>query len=920
MKKFLDGLEKWLPSIIIAFILAVGGAFLASAGLKKLDDIRKANIVANTHQVESKEDTKEKVVEKETEIVEEEEDKIVPTKMDSAELSEFRRVLEELVDFEIILENRTAIPDYQVMEEALLRDEKTVHIFPGSPDAEVLAENEGIFVDFLDYLIDGGDDGNPRTTNERQFLIMSGDNQMSVSSATLQAVGENCNIWVVDADRSYSDHNAGTITSKLAEEIAENTDAIYEKMTKAFAPHANILIGNTLYGTVGDIDNDGKINVLLYDIASDGGATDVFFGGYFASTDMAGYQSVNVVPVDAIHMDIGLNQGFLKDDTGVAEEFYGTIAHEFQHMLYYTYFGSHVPFFETEDDLWFNESLSGLTDVYYSSPDPTSTVQNLSSSRVIMGNSNDYSGVRGYGDFVSFSDSLKNYGIGYMFASFMQEINPDYGKRIYDYFIQNLNESGRLSSASAQKYYTDKGMPEIVGQALRYGFDNGHVLSSGLSQLSDVEVFEYFYTAFMESYISDGGNVIDGEEVNATIPFWRDGNLWDYKNYGGYSQYSILRSSDVVRLEGFGGGSHQNLGAVHEATYSLQNQYTAGTPNIHITIGEADDVFSAYLVLYNAENRNADIYPLTLGEEEIINTENKPAYLFVTTFYGDVAARVSYYWATESGQIQRNDIPIAERFLSNYEKTPISETIISDENPKDSALARAEFVGLLGELAEINTAPYKNITFDDVDPSNEYADYIAWAMTEKIVNGMSATRFAPNEEVTREQAAYILLKFSNYMSLQFLRGEPQFDDSDDISPYASEAVYVMSQLGLMTARSGNEFQPAEIVTREELCNILDEYVIMLARAMGILVDETTETAPAAAEVEAEVTETAPVVTEPVAEEVTQTQTEVETQTQSDLESLAGTLADIVIGGSSDGMSGMLSDILMETLGQSLTFD
>ncbi|MFI3174092.1 MAG: S-layer homology domain-containing protein [Bacillota bacterium] len=932
MKKFLDGLEKWLPSIIIAFIFAVGGGFLASAGLTKLDDIRKANIVANTHGGESKEEeTKEKVVAKETETKTEtelvdEEKEIVPTKMESTELSEFRRVLEELVDIEVILENRASIPDYQKMEEALQNDEKTVHIFPGSPDMEVLEENDGTFVDFFEYEIDGGEDGNPRTTNERQFLVMSGNNVMTVASATLEAVGSNCNVWVVSPDQAYDDRNAGDITSQLAEEIAENTDAIYGKMTKAFAPHANILIGNTLYGTVGDVDNDGKINVLLYDIASDGGVGDVFFGGYFASTDMAGYQSVGVMPVDAIHMDIGIDQGFSKNNTGVAEEFYGTIAHEFQHMLYYTYFGAHTPFFVTEDDLWFNESLSGLTDVYYSSPDGNATVQNLSSSRVIMGNSNDYSGARGYGDFVSFSDSLKNYGIGYMFASFMQEINPVYANRVYDYFIKNLTDGGRLSSVSAQKFYADKEMPNIIGQALRYGFDSDHALADGIAQLSDAEVFEYFYTAFMESYISDGGNVIDGEEVHATIPFWHDGNLWDYKNYGGYSQYSTLQSSDVVRLEGY--GANQASGAVHEMTYALQNQYTAKTPNIHITVGERGDVFSAYLVLYNADQRNADIYPLTLGEEAVINTENKPVYLFVTTFYGDVSARVSYYWATETGTAQNNEIPVVERFLANYEQVPLSETIINDNNSEDSALGRAEFVTLLGELAEINTAPYSNLTYNDVEATSEYAPYIAWATTENIANGISSTRFAPEDEVTREQVAYMLLKFSNYMNLQFLKGESQFDDQEDISPYASEAVYAMSQLDLMTAKEGNEFQPNSIVTRGELCEILEGYVEVLGKAIGIIDIEPEAEAETAAETEPTEAEIREAIREAARADArigtgTETGTITETETSqsiADIEAVAGTLSDLVLGTSSDGASDILSDILMETLGQSLSFD
>ncbi|MFQ9409932.1 MAG: S-layer homology domain-containing protein [Evtepia gabavorous] len=43
-----------------------------------------------------------------------------------------------------------------------------------------------------------------------------------------------------------------------------------------------------------------------------------------------------------------------------------------------------------------------------------------------------------------------------------------------------------------------------------------------------------------------------------------------------------------------------------------------------------------------------------------------------------------------------------------------------------------------------------------------YADAVAWAAANDIVNGTSATTFAPNSPITREQMAAILYRYAAY--------------------------------------------------------------------------------------------------------------------------------------------------------------
>ena len=52
--------------------------------------------------------------------------------------------------------------------------------------------------------------------------------------------------------------------------------------------------------------------------------------------------------------------------------------------------------------------------------------------------------------------------------------------------------------------------------------------------------------------------------------------------------------------------------------------------------------------------------------------------------------------------------------------------------------------------------------FTDVENGAWYADAVAWAAANDIVNGTSATTFAPNSPITREQMAAILYRYAAY--------------------------------------------------------------------------------------------------------------------------------------------------------------
>ncbi len=106
--------------------------------------------------------------------------------------------------------------------------------------------------------------------------------------------------------------------------------------------------------------------------------------------------------------------------------------------------------------------------------------------------------------------------------------------------------------------------------------------------------------------------------------------------------------------------------------------------------------------------------------------------------------------------------------------------------------------------------------FKDVDFSKEYGDYIKACETLGYIKGITATSFAPENELTREQMAVILYRFKNDVSKDKLPvGNKKYKDNNKISSWAKSAVKSVSALGIMKGNAGNLFGPKGKLTREQ---------------------------------------------------------------------------------------------------------
>lgn len=144
----------------------------------------------------------------------------------------------------------------------------------------------------------------------------------------------------------------------------------------------------------------------------------------------------------------------------------------------------------------------------------------------------------------------------------------------------------------------------------------------------------------------------------------------------------------------------------------------------------------------------------------------------------------------------------------------------------DTGMTRGMFVTALGRLAGINPDSYQTGKFIDVKADAYYAPYVNWAAQTGIVEGVTATTFAPDTNINREQMAVIMKNYAaklGYDLPQTLKAVT-FADNTQISSWAKDAVKSMQQAGILTGKNENKFDPKGTATRAEVATVLRQFV------------------------------------------------------------------------------------------------
>ena len=116
--------------------------------------------------------------------------------------------------------------------------------------------------------------------------------------------------------------------------------------------------------------------------------------------------------------------------------------------------------------------------------------------------------------------------------------------------------------------------------------------------------------------------------------------------------------------------------------------------------------------------------------------------------------------------------------------------------------------------------------FTDVADGLWYTDAVLWAAQKGIVNGISATEFAPAGDLTREQLATILFRYAESMDYDVSASADLsgFPDADQIQSYATEALSWAVAEGLLQGFEDDSLQPGGTATRAQIAAILMRFL------------------------------------------------------------------------------------------------
>lgn len=145
-----------------------------------------------------------------------------------------------------------------------------------------------------------------------------------------------------------------------------------------------------------------------------------------------------------------------------------------------------------------------------------------------------------------------------------------------------------------------------------------------------------------------------------------------------------------------------------------------------------------------------------------------------------------------------------------------------------TATTRAQIVQILyslsGSPSVSGAAPFTDLTQD------WYKNAVRWAYQTGVVSGMSATTFAPNAPVTREQIAVILMGYAQKVLGVSRTWTPadlsRYPDASRVSAWAHNALADTVSLGLIsgTLRGGQAYlDPQGSATREQVATILMQF-------------------------------------------------------------------------------------------------
>lgn len=151
-------------------------------------------------------------------------------------------------------------------------------------------------------------------------------------------------------------------------------------------------------------------------------------------------------------------------------------------------------------------------------------------------------------------------------------------------------------------------------------------------------------------------------------------------------------------------------------------------------------------------------------------------------------------------------------------RLPYMSGISNDKFAPNEKITRAEAASVLKRIIDDKANANDTTSFKDVKEGTWYYDNIVFVEKEGLISGYSDGTFRPKDAMTRAQFASMM---ANYLKLKEGNNPITFKDvKEDF--WASKAINTLSSHGIMVGKSKNEFKPNDKITRAEAATIFNK--------------------------------------------------------------------------------------------------
>ena len=181
-----------------------------------------------------------------------------------------------------------------------------------------------------------------------------------------------------------------------------------------------------------------------------------------------------------------------------------------------------------------------------------------------------------------------------------------------------------------------------------------------------------------------------------------------------------------------------------------------------------------------------------------------------------------------------------------YDNGLMVGTSEADFSPK-MTMSRAMFVTVLCKMADGTPSGAAN-PFSDVPADKWYTPTVLWAYENGVAAGTPEGRFLPDANVTRQDAACLIVSFLSKMGIEAPDRpilQRAFSDMSAAAPYARTAIETMRRAGLAAGDTNGNYNPKSFLTRAEAAVLFMNLHKIVSEAADDPVDPTEPTEPTA---------------------------------------------------------------------------